>query len=313
MYRILITGGGGFLGKSLVNFLLRETNYEIISMIRSPPGDPFGSHNRVKIIYHDLREPIGKSCSEKIGKIDYIVHFAAATDVKKSVADPMSFVLDNVVGTTNLLEFALTNLGHLKQFLYFSTAEVFGRNPRGVVSKEDDTPTSYSPYAATKIGAQELCASYERTFKLPVVIAYAMNVFGPHQSQEKFIPLIIEKIQKEETVLIQLNAAGTTPNRRNYLHVDDLCDAILFLSRNGSSGEKYNIAAAEESNNLKIAQLISKLLDKKLNYQLVEQKENSLALPQLSGEKLQSLGWHQKKTLEGGLRELIEWTQGEAI
>ncbi len=310
MHRILITGGGGFLGQSLVNFLLRETNYEIISMIRSPRPS-FDPPDRVKIVYHDLREPIGKSCSEKIGKIDYIVHFAAATDIKKSITNPMSFVLDNVVGTANLLEFAATNLDHLKQFLYFSTAEVFGKNRSGVISKEDDTPISYSPYAATKIGAQELCASYERTFKMPVVIAYAMNVFGPHQSQEKFIPLIIEKIRNGQTVLIQLNSAGTTPNRRNYLHVDDLCDAVLFLSRNGHSGEKYNIAAAEESDNLKIAQMVSSILGKKLKYQLVEQKENSLALPQLSGEKLVRLGWRQKKTLEGGLRELIEWTNGE--
>jgi len=279
-------------------------------MIRSPRPS-FDPPDRVKIVYHDLREPIGKSCSEKIGKIDYIVHFAAATDIKKSITNPMSFVLDNVVGTANLLEFAATNLDHLKQFLYFSTAEVFGKNRSGVISKEDDTPISYSPYAATKIGAQELCASYERTFKMPVVIAYAMNVFGPHQSQEKFIPLIIEKIRNGQTVLIQLNSAGTTPNRRNYLHVDDLCDAVLFLSRNGHSGEKYNIAAAEESDNLKIAQMVSSILGKKLKYQLVEQKENSLALPQLSGEKLVRLGWRQKKTLEGGLRELIEWTNGE--
>tara|TARA_R110002051_G_scaffold25620_1_gene62537 strand:+ start:10162 stop:11112 length:951 start_codon:yes stop_codon:yes gene_type:complete len=304
--RVLITGAGGFLGSSLADFLLRETDYKIISLNKPGRSSRLYRNDRVKVIHHDLKKPMGIRCLQEIGEVDYIIHFAASTNVKKSIEEPADFVMNNILGTVNLLEYARENVKNLKQFLYFSTAEVFGRGAPGMIFKEDNAPLSYSPYAATKIGAQELCLSYKNTFNMPVVITYAMNTYGPYQSQDKFIPLIVRKILREEKVFIHLNTNGTAPNRRNYLHVDDLCDAILFLSHHGISGEKYNIAAAEESDNLKLAQIISRLLGKKLNYELIEQEQNSLVLPRLSGEKLQKLGWQQKKTLEEGLKELVE-------
>ena len=304
--KILITGGAGFLGASLIQHLLNETKHQIISIERPTRQSKFQNNSRVKVVYHDLQTPLEACSAKEMEGIEYIVHFASLTNVATSIEKPESFVINNVLGTTHLLEFARKNITHLKQFLYFSTAEIFGRQPAGAVVDELGAIEAYSPYAATKIGAQEMCLSYKNAFNMPVVIAYAMNTFGPHQSQDKFIPLIIGKILRGEKVYIYLNAAGTAPNRRNYLHVDDLCDAILFLNRNGITGEKYNIAAEEESDNLKIAQMISRLLGKKLDYELIEQKQNSLTLPRLSGEKLQRLGWHQKKTLEEGLRKLIE-------
>lgn len=309
MGKILITGGGGFVGQNLIDFLLKETGYEVISIQRKPST----THEKLKIIYHDLRSPISEKTSSEIGEVDYIIHLAASTCAKKSIDNPMNFVMDNIVGTVNLLEYARHNVKNLKQFLYFSTAEVFGSAPDGTIFKESDFPNPSSPYAATKISAQEFCISYKNAFGVPVVIAYAMNAFGPYQSLEKFIPLMIEKILKEKKIFIYSNGEGTAPHRRNYLHVEDLCGAILFLTECGISGEKYNIAAEEESDNLKLAQMISKILGKKLNYELVRQRQNSLTHPCLSGEKLQKLGWQQKKTLEEGLIELIKWTKREKI
>jgi len=306
MHSVLITGGAGFLGSSLADFLLRETDYKIILINKPEHTSHLHRNDRVKVVHHDLKKPMGIRCLQEIGEVDYIIHFAGSTDIKKSIKDPICFVMNNVVGTANLLEYTRNNVKNLKQFLYLSTAEVFGRGTPGAIFKEDDALLSHSPYAATKIGAQELCMSYKNTFDIPVVIAYAMNAFGTHQPQDKFIPLMVEKILREEKVPIHLNVEATAPNRRNYLHVDDLCDAVLFLSLHGLPGEKYNIAAAEESDNLKLAQTISRLLDKKLNYEFVEQEQNSLALPRLSGEKLQKLGWQQKKTLEEGLKDLVE-------
>jgi len=308
MHRVLITGGSGFVGRNLIDFILRETEYEIVSMNRPKSGQYCENEGRIKHIHHDLRSPINNRASIEIGKVDYIIHLAASTHTQRSIIDPISFVLDNVVGTANLLEFARQQASDIKKLFYLSTAEVFGPSATGLIFKEDEAFRPSSPYAATKIGAQELCISYGNTYEVPVVIGHAMNAFGPHQSPQKFIPQTIQKILKGKRVIIHLNSAGAAPNRRNYLHVDDLCDAILFLAHNGVSGEKYNIAASEESDNLRLAQMIADLLGKELDHELADREKNSLALPRLSGEKLRNLGWQQKKTLREGMKELIEWT-----
>jgi dTDP-glucose 4,6-dehydratase len=304
--RILITGGGGFIGRNLISFLLKNTDHQIVSINRSETMGLYEGNDRLKIIYCDLKDPIGRAL-EKTGEIDYIIHFAGSTDAKKSTVEPIKFVMNNVVGTANLLEYARRNATNLKKFLYFSTAEVFGGAPTGTIFKEDDAPSPQSPYAATKIAAEQLCAAYMHTYGLPVVVAYSMNSYGPHQAEDKFIPLMIKKISMGEKTDICLNPEGDVPNRRNYLHVDDLCDSIMFLIERGIAGEKYNISADVESNNLEVAQMLAKILNKKLNYRLVKTVHNHLVLPRLSGEKLHQLGWHQKKTLEEGLKGLIEW------
>ena len=138
-----------------------------------------------------------------------------------------------------------------------------------------------------------------------------MNSFGPYQSSEKFIPILIKKISEGEKVSIHLDGNSKTPLKRNYLHIKDMCDVILFLLHRGMPGQKYNIVAEEQTDNLMLAQIISKLLDKRLNYELTIQDQNTLAHPYLNGEKLQKLGWRQKIRLEKGLEELIEWTKKE--
>jgi len=311
VYKYLITGGAGFLGSSLIEYLLKETDHEMVSVERPTRPSKFQNNSRVKVVYHDLREPLDESHTKEIGEVEYIIHFAASTSITKSIEDPESFVANNVLGTTYLLEFARKNSGRLKQFLYFSTAEVFGRKDPTAILNEDSPLESHSPYAATKIAAQEMCMSYKNSFNIPAIIVYSMNTFGPLQAKEKYIPLLVDQISNQEKVSIHLNAAATVPNRRNYLYVDDLCDAILFLNRYGSSGEKYIIAAPQESNNLELAQTVAGLLGEKLNYELVEQKENSLVLPHLSGEKLYQLGWAPKRTLKAGLKEYIEYMKEE--
>ena len=313
MDTILITGGSGFLGRNLIDFLLRKTNYKIISIYRSIPTQPFKSNKRLKNVYCDLRNRIDYQTIKEIGSVDHIIHLAGLTCAKKSFVEPVEAIDNNMVGTANLLEYVRHHVVNLKQFLYFSTAEIFGSNSLTSIFKEDDPPNSNSPYAATKIGAQELCIAYKNTFGIPVVITYAMNSFGPHQSSDKFIPLLIRKISKGEKVFIHLNKKIDIPLKRNYLHIEDICGAILFLLKNGTPGEKYNIAAQKECDNLMLAQTIAKLLEKKLNYELIVQDHNILVHPRLSGEKLWRLGWYETKTLEEGLKEFVEWTTKRKI
>lgn len=306
MAKILITGGNGFLGRNLIDFLLTNTSHEMITIVRPKAVEHFSSNKRLKIIYHDLRISFSNHCFKELADVDYVIHFAGATNTKKSIDEPMDFIMDNVIGTANLLEYVRNNSKKIKQFLYFSTAEIFGHAPTGAIFKEDDTPNPSSPYAATKIAAQELCMAYKNTYNIPVIIVYAMNIFGPHQSLEKFVPLMIKKIIKEEKVDICLNLEGVAPNRRNYLHVQDSCAAIMFLLKHGRTGEKYNIGTKEESDNLKIAKTIAKLLNKRLDYRLTNSESHALALPRLSVDKIYDLGWYAEKTLEEGLKEVVE-------
>ena len=310
MSRVLITGASGFLGRNFIELLLSHHDHTIVALSRTPE-DIGIFHPRVQVVSHDLQHPFGDDLIAQVGGVDYIIHFAAATNAQESSRNPLSFVMNNMVGTAHLLEFARASHQNLKQFLFFSTAEVFGPAPTGTVFNEESRLNPLSPYAATKIGAQELCMAYKNTFGLPTIIAYAMNSFGPYQSSEKFVPLVVEKILKGEEVSIHLNPEGTAPNRRNYLHVKDMCDAIYFLMKRGQPGEKYNIASAQETDNLHLAQLIARLLDKKLHYALDSESPRPLALPRLSGEKLYHLGWREKRTLEEGMHEYLEGLRGE--
>ena len=247
---ILITGGAGFIGHHIIYKLLNDTNCKIISLDRL---DYSGSYNRIteiingrnnwkkrlKIVWHDLKADINPLIKKQIGSPEIILHVAAASHVDRSIKDPMSFVLDNIVGTTNLLEFAKINK-NLKKCLYFSTDEVFGPAPKKVRYKEDDRYRSGNPYAATKAGAEELCVAYTNTYKLPIIITHTMNVFGERQHPEKFIPKIISSLIYNKKLTIHADKSKRKAGSRFYIHVDDVSDAVLFLLSKGKINQKYN-------------------------------------------------------------------------
>ena len=156
---------------------------------------------RVKIVHHDLKAALNPLVCSEIGQVDYILHLAAGSHVDRSIDYPMEFVLDNVVGTANILDFARTQ-DNLEKFVYFSTDEVFGPAPNGIKYKENDRYNSTNPYSATKAGAEELAVAYENTYKLPIIITHTMNVFGERQHPEKYIPMCIRKARDGEVVTI---------------------------------------------------------------------------------------------------------------
>ena len=319
--KILITGGAGFIGHHIIRKLLLSTNSNIISLDRL---DYSGSYNRInqiisenknwqkrlKIIWHDLKAEINPMIKKQIGNPDIVLHVAAASHVDRSIKDPMSFVLDNVVGTTNILEFAKNNK-KIKKFLYFSTDEVFGPAPKNIKFKEDDRYKSGNPYAASKAGGEEMCVAYANTYKLPVIITHTMNVFGERQHPEKFIPKIIKSLINKKSITIHSNKNRTLPGSRFYIHAGDVAEAIIFLLGKGKIGEKYNVVGKKEINNLELAKIIAKHLNKKLIYKMVDfhsSRPGHDLRYALDGKKLKKLGWEPKKDVVKRIKQTVDWT-----
>ena len=280
--RILITGGAGFIAHHIIEKFLRETSYEIVTLDRL---DVSGNLNRlasvlelnpewkkrISIVWHDLKAPLNGMIVKQIGHIDYVFHLAGGSHVDRSIDYPMEFVMDNVVGTANILDYARIHLkDSLKLFLNFSTDEVFGPAPQGVFYKENDRYDSGNPYSATKAGAEELCVAYANTYKMPIIITHTMNVFGVRQHPEKFIPLIIQKVRDGQILTIHADSTCTKPGARHYIHATDVAEAVLFLMENHTIGEKYNIVGKEETDNLELAQIVANIMEKPLNFELVD-------------------------------------------
>ena len=286
MKRVLITGGAGFIAHHLIGHILDTTDWEIITLDRL---DYSGNLNRlhdlmltfdpevrkrVKIVHHDLKAELNPLVRSEVGNVDYIIHLAAGSHVDRSIDYPMEFVMDNVVGSVNILEFARTQKD-LERFVYFSTDEVFGPAPDGIKYKENDRYNSTNPYSATKAAAEEIAVAYENTYGLPIYITHTMNVFGERQHPEKFIPMCIKKTRDGESVTIHSDSTKTIPGSRHYIHAEDVADAVLFLldyegefevTWGGAKCPKFNIVGSEELNNLELATIIAEAQGKELNY-----------------------------------------------
>lgn len=320
--KFLITGGAGFVGHHVAEHILRNTAHAIVFLDRLDVSGNLNRivgidgweqfRNRCAWVYHDLRAPIGDWVANKLGHIDVILHFAAATHVDRSIEDPLGFVYDNVVGTANLLEYArCTRLMSPPAFVYLSTDEVFGPAVPGQAFAEDARYRSGNPYAASKAGAEELCVAYHNTYRLPVKIVHSMNVFGERQHPEKFIPGTIMRVLRGLNVIIHADATRTHPGSRFYIHARNLAAAILFILDHGEPGEKFNVAGEREVDNLQLARMIAEIVGRKLHYTLVDfhsaRPGHDLRYA-LDGTKLREMGWQSPVDFERSLEATVRWT-----
>jgi len=327
---VLITGGAGFIASHVIDLLLRETDWNLVSLDRLDYSGNLNrlqnmleSHTeqnrkRVQFVYHDLKAEINPLVSNFIGKPDIILHLAAASHVDRSISHPMEFVQDNVVGTVNLLDYA-RKLDTLEMFLYFSTDEIFGPAPTGVSYKERDRYNSTNPYSASKAAGEEFCVAYENTYKLPIMVTHTMNVFGERQTPEKFIPNTIKKVLNDEKVYVHSDSSKTKAGSRFYIHGADVADAILFLLENtpqidndygDAKCPKFNIVGKEELDNLSLAKMISAAQNKKLNYQMIDfhsSRPGHDLRYALSGELMKSLGWEPKISISERIKQVSDW------
>ena len=319
MKRILITGGCGFIGHHLVEHLLKNTTWQINILDRlSYASNGLNrlrdirafNENRVRIFTANLELGITEGLEKEIGEVDYVLHLAAETHVDRSITEPLTFVRANVLGTAQLLEWARRQ-ENLETFLYFSTDEVFGPAPPGTAYEEWSRYNSTNPYSASKAGAEELTLAWGNTFNLPVTIVHVMNAFGERQHPEKFIPLVVKKVLTGESVTIHSNKDKTKPGSRFYIHARNISDGILFLLKNcPASRDKYNIVGEKEVDNLTLAQMIANILDKPLNYELVDfhsSRPGHDLRYALSGIKMAGLGWAPPCSFESSLEKTIRW------
>lgn len=324
----LITGGTGFIGSHVLDYLYRHTDWKFIVLDRLDSTATFDRltslqfwegmklNQKINVLWWDLRSPINEYTYRKLAGVNYVIHMAASTHVDRSIEDPASFVLDNTVGTCTLLELA-RKLPDLKKLIYFSTDEVMGAAADNVNYSELDMVHPENPYAASKLGAEALTTAYACTYNLPAIISRTMNVFGLRQHPEKFIPSTIKKVMTGETVIIHADATRTIPGSRFYISTENVGSAMWFLLKSEVpllSKERthgiYNVVGEKEVSNLELAQSIAEIVGKPLNFQLVDFHSSRPGHDRryaLSGTKLRNLGWSPASTYEQGLEQTVKW------
>ena len=320
MVKIVLTGGCGFIGHHFAEYIHKNTDWDIIILdkltyasmgLERLRNNGLYNSQRVKIYTVDLCNEISEGLKKEMGNnIDYIVHMAADTHVDNSIKEPRNVIMNNVTSTVNLLEWSRT-LQNLKIFFYFSTDEVFGPALGDTLFKEWDRHKPTNPYSASKSAAENICLSYENTYKTPLIIVNVMNAFGERQHVEKFIPLCIKKILNNELIQIHAYPDKITSGTRFYIHSQNIASAVLFLIKNGKIGEKYNISGEKEVSNLDLAKLIAKFIGKELNYELIDfhsSRPGHDLRYGLDGSKIYDLGWNPKFNFENSLEKTVKWT-----
>jgi dTDP-glucose 4,6-dehydratase len=303
--KILITGGAGFIGSNFVHYTLKKhPDYEIVVLDKltyaGRKENLQGIWNKIVFIKGDIAK---KEDAEKAVKnCDYIVNFAAETHVDRSIIEAGTFVLTDVYGVYNLLEVARKY--DVSKFEQISTDEVYGHTVEGSF-KEEDKPNPRNPYSASKAGAELICQSYFETYKLPIVITRSTNNYGPYQHPEKFVAKTIIYALLNKPIPVY----GTGKNVRDWLYVEDNCEAIDLVLHKGRIGEVYNIAGKKELENIDVARKILELLGKpKTLIHFVKDRPGHDLRYSLDTSKIESqLGWKAKVKFDAGIKKTINW------
>jgi dTDP-glucose 4,6-dehydratase len=311
MTKILVTGGAGFIGSNFVHYLRENySDYQVIVVDKLNQQGNIENLAGVKddIEFHEF-DLVEESKLLPIFEkgIDYVAHFAAETNVDRSIEDPDNFVNSNVLGTNILLR--LSRDHGVKRFHHVSTDEVFGSLELGSNDKFNES-TPYdprSPYSATKAGSDHLVRSYFHTYGLDVTISNCSNNYGPYQVPENIVPVFALMAMNNKPVTIY----GDGKNVRDYLFVLDHCRAIDLILHNGKAGETYCVGGGQEQNGIEIADTVLSILDKPDSLkQFVTDRPGHDRRYAIDHSKLsRDLGYQPSVTFEEGLRQTIKWYQ----
>jgi dTDP-glucose 4,6-dehydratase len=317
---ILITGGCGFIGHHLIEYLLKNTDHNLY-VIDKLSYASYGidrlreigayNHPRVRLYIYDLTSKIDYGFMKELKDINWIMHLAAETHVDNSISDPYNCIMNNVNSTLNLLELA-RKLEHLERFLYFSTDEVYGPALDGKLFNESERHHPTNPYSASKSASEMLCRSYENTFKIPLIICNAMNVFGERQHSEKFIPKCINNILHDKVNMIHSYPGNNKAGSRFYIYAKNIASAAYYIMCNGKIGENYNIPGQSELANDELCDRIANILGKEAVKKYIHDDEKRPGHDLrygLDGSKILELGWRPDGDFDTYLKDVVLWTQ----
>lgn len=310
---ILVTGGCGFIGSNFIHKLLNKenNNIRIINLdaltyaaneqnLQEFVGNTAYKFYHGRIEDEELVETICKN-----NNVEGIINFAAESHVDRSIEDFKPFLVTNVTGTLSLLNVAKKL--NLKKFVQVSTDEVYGSLELNSNEKftENSQIAPNSPYSAAKAAADGFVRSFYHTYNVPTVITRCSNNYGPRQFPEKLIPLMILNALDDK----KLPVYGDGLNVRDWIHVDDHCDAVWLAYEKGVNGEVYNIGSNNEVNNITIVKKLLSILDK--SDSLIQYVDDRLGHDRRyaidSSKAEQELGWKSKISFENGLRSTVEW------
>ncbi len=308
MKKYFITGGCGFIGSNFIRFILNHddsaviVNLDKLTYAGNPNNLADFKDDKRYIFYH------GDICDAKIvngifqkHKPDYLINFAAESHVDRSIGKPDDFIQTDIFGTFTLLEVA-RNFG-LERFIQISTDEVYGSIEKGSFS-EIDALMPRNPYSASKAGADRLAYSYFTTYNVPVIITRASNNYGPFQFPEKLIPLFVTNALEEK----MLPVYGDGKNIRDWLYVEDHCEAIQYIIDNGDLGDIYNVGGGNELENIEITNFILKETNKPDSLkQFVPDRLGHDRRYSLNCKKLANIGWQPKHGFHKAMKYTVNW------
>ena len=304
--KLLVTGGLGFIGSNFILKLLNETNeFDIINVdaelysANKKNLDAIKNHKKYEFVKGNITNK--RLMEELISKCDAVVNFAAESFVDRSINNADPFLVSNIRGAFTILDIITKQK---KRMIQISTDEVFGSLSTGTADEQTKFNPS-SPYAATKAAAELLINSFSVTYNPDVVITRCTNNYGPRQFPEKLIPKTIILAKQGRNIPIY----GNGKNLRDWIFVEEHCDAVYEILMNGKSGQTYNISANNEINNLEIVNKILEIMGKSSDLiEFVEDRPGHDQRYSLDSSKIKNeFGWSTKINFEEGLRKSIDW------
>jgi dTDP-glucose 4,6-dehydratase len=327
MKTFFVTGGAGFIGGNFILHLMKTNqakiiNYDkltyagnldtLVSVEKNPnytfeQGD-ICDKNRLKSLFEKY-------------EIDAVVHFAAESHVDRSIETPEDFIQTNIVGTYELLEVTRWYWQELSvtrkknfRFLHVSTDEVYGSLGKTDLFTEETAYAPNSPYAASKASSDHLVRAYHKTFNLPILTTNCSNNYGPYQFPEKLLPLMITKALSGKPLPVY----GDGKQIRDWLYVEDHCQAIIEVLEKGTIGQVYNIGGHNEKTNLDVVHTLCHILDEMVPDSPYRPHEKLISFVEdrpghdrryaIDASKIQNkLGWVPHESFQTGLRKTVRW------
>jgi dTDP-glucose 4,6-dehydratase len=324
--RILVTGGAGFIGSNLVRSLIRAGESVLnldkltyagnLASLSDVSGEPNYSFKQKDIVHREAVESILNTFQP-----DAVMHLAAESHVDRSIEKPSQFIETNVIGTFNLLQASLQYWKKLSpseanrfRFLHVSTDEVYGSLGSTGYFTEATPYDPHSPYSASKASSDHLARAWHDTYGLPVLVTNCSNNYGPYQFPEKLIPVVILKCLRGESIPVY----GKGENIRDWLYVEDHCDALRLVLQQGKPGETYNIGGNNELRNIDLVHLLCRILDELKpstsgrsyaeQITFVQDRPGHDLRYAIDASKIRDqLGWTPKQDHQSGFRKTVQW------